>query len=208
MRKPTITRVLLTVAAVVSLTSCGGGDDGDSPAAQSSTGGELRNADEVRADEQSAAAAKATVGTPVTVEDLTGESKSDVTVSALKIGGDDAGPWLEITVVVANPSDKVSTIPRLGIVCTGSPEVGGNQAGGTLHNEGTEIPAKSKDEGKLRLLLPGDSRTGEVVPECPTPAVIRIYYGLISQGTKFGKTAELTIPDAMITKLNAKRAAA
>ena len=153
-----------TLVPVVFLASgCGDGDD-EKPEGPNPS---LRDADDVEEGQAAEVADEVEVGE---FGDLTADTR--VSVTAMQVGGDDLGPWLEVSVRFENASDDVAYIPDAGIVCAGSVEQGGYQAGSTV-SLGEEVPRGSFKEGVLNLMVPGDSRTGEVVPPCAGPAFVQ-----------------------------------
>ena len=119
----------------------------------------------------------------------------------LTVGGDDLGPWLVTLVRVENRGSADQSMPNIGIVCTGSTEMGGYQAGSTISLT-TSLPAGSYREGTLNLLLPHDRRTGTPVPSCATPAYVQALPLVTDSATR---PVRVQIPDAAVTSLNAKR---
>jgi hypothetical protein len=119
----------------------------------------------------------------------------------LTVGGDDLGPWLVTPVRVENRGKADQSMPNIGIVCMGSTEVGGYQAGSTMSLTDT-LPAGSYREGSLNLLLPKDSRTGTAVPARATPAYVQAIPLVTDSSTK---PVRVAIPDATVASLNEKR---
>jgi hypothetical protein len=95
-----------------------------------------------------------------------------VTVSEMRPGGDDGGPWLEVDLRVENRGEDTSN-PLVAIACSDSSEEGGWQVD-SAYNLFDELPASTFNEGTINLLLPGDGRSGEPVPTCSAPAVVRV----------------------------------
>lgn len=181
----------MAAAAVLVVAACGGDDD-------SSNGGALRPADEVLGERAADDAADALLGDSVELEDVT------VTVTDLVVGGDDFGPWLEVTVRAENRGEDTSN-PYLAIVCNGSVEEGGWQADSTYDLNG-ELPGGSFNEGVVNLLLPEDPRTQDPVPECATPAVVRVTMngGFVMDGDE-GSTVDYPVGDDVVAEMNARR---
>jgi hypothetical protein len=124
-----------------------------------------------------------------------------LTAKAMKVGGDDGGRWLVVALRLENSGDEALGGPNIAIVCTDGAEEGGWQADSTL-DMGAEIPAGSFSEGTLNLLLPGDSRTGEAVPECLAPAYVQatptVYMGDVPPSIQY------QIPAEVLTELNGR----
>lgn len=101
------------------------------------------------------------------------DSSSRFTVTEIRVGGDDYGPWLEVDVRGEAAKDAGFLPYAIAIRCTSSAETGGWQADSTV-SPGQEIPKGAYLEGTFNLLLPGDGRYGEPVPECTPPAFIEV----------------------------------
>lgn len=117
---------------------------------------------------------------------------SRFTVTELRVGGDDFGPWMEVA-VRGEAAESPGALPTsVAIRCASSPETGGWQAGSTVAL-GQEIPEGAFLEGTLNLLLPGDGRYGEAIPECTGPATIEV-----------GSTPPVwfEVPAALVDQLN------
>lgn len=136
---------------------CGGDDEAGS-------GGTLADADAVRS-EQARGSTELAFGEGGDVGGLT------VTVEGVSMGGDDGGPWLVADVTVENRTDADVQGLAMAIVCAGSDEEGGWQAGSTLDLNAV-FPAQTADSGTVHLLVPGDGRFGEPRPVCEPPAAI------------------------------------
>jgi hypothetical protein len=156
----------------------------------------LAPAESVEAGRQAANAQIVTFGEPGKLPD-----NVYVIFSAPTVGGDDLGPWLVTPVRVENRGSVDQSMPNMGIVCMGSTDMGGYQAGSTVKLTDT-LPAGSYREGTLNLLLPHDSRTGTPVPSCATPAYVQAI-PLVTDSTT--KPVRVQVPDATIASLNAKR---
>jgi len=169
----------MAVATLFAIAACNGGSGDD----------ELRPAEEARADAAADASTAAEVGESFDFGVLT------VTIQSFKANGDDTGPWLEAAVRVENASGEESMVPEFGLVCAGSDEVGGWQADSTL-SMGESLPPKSFEEGMFSLLIPGDGRYGDPVPECATPAVVQVtsYVGGVDP-------VRVPVPDDVIMSL-------
>lgn len=123
-----------------------------------------------------------------------------IQVSAIKVGGDDLGPWLEATVRMENSGDEALSPAQLDLVCTGDKETIGYQADSTFDfNE--EVPPGSFREGVANLLIAGDPRTGEPTTECATPAYIEIT-PVVSIGDD--PQPKFAVPDEFIAEINGK----
>lgn len=126
-----------------------------------------------------------------------------ITFDAPFVGGDDLGPWIEIATRFDNRNTDIDAqYPNVGIVCVGSTDEGGYQAGST-RLFGDPVPAGSFLEGKLHLLLPGDGRYGEPVPPCTTPAVIRV--SLLTYSDDDTAVVDFALPNAVIDEINNRR---
>ena len=79
---------LALVPVVLLAQGCGSGDDQKSDEPNSS----LKNADDVDASQDAAAAPEVEVGE---FGDLPGDTR--VSATTMKVGGDDLGPWLEVS---------------------------------------------------------------------------------------------------------------
>lgn len=206
-------RLLVGLAALtLVLGACGGDDDatsGDEVGAETSpnaeatdgdTGQDLRPADEVIAEEEASASMDGEIG-----EDIDLGEGLTVTVQAMRAGGDDLGPWLEVDVRAENRGEEELTNPELAIVCDGGAETGGWQADSTF-DLGDELPAGSFHEGTVHLLLPEDGRYGEPVPECGSPAYVRIspYATVVVDGQE-PPAADVEIPVDILEQLNSAR---
>ncbi|MGH8895330.1 MAG: hypothetical protein ACRDWY_18785 [Actinomycetes bacterium] len=123
-----------------------------------------------------------------------------IQVSAIKVGGDDLGPWLEATVRMENSGNEALSPAQLDVVCTGDKEPGGYQIDSTF-DFNKEIPAESFREGVTNLLFAGAPRTGEPTTECATPAFIEITPAVSIGDDPQPKYA---IPDNVIADINAK----
>jgi hypothetical protein len=156
----------------------------------------LKNADDVQQSEAAAAAKVVQVGA---FGDLPGDGR--VSVTAMKVGGDDLGPWLETSMRVENASKEKASVPDTGIVCSGSSEQGGYQIDSTMLLS-DEVPAGSYKEGVLNLTVPGDSRTGEPATPCGAPAFVQI----TGQDTQSFKSTVVRVPiaDDVLAQLNAQ----
>ena len=95
-----------------------------------------------------------------------------VTLENIEPGGDEEGPWLTVDIHVANTGDDAAT-PEVGIICAGSPEVGFLHDGSS-YEEYLPLPTGTSSTGFGRMRLPGDFRLGDPIPECNTPAAIRV----------------------------------
>lgn len=187
-------RTLAGIAVTLILVACGGGAEKDKPDES------LKNADDVEASENAAATTTVDVGEFAPLSDGA-EEVGRVSVTRLKVGGDDLGPWLEANVRFENTTDDIGDFPEVGIWCKGATESGSYQADSTI-DLSTTMPAKSYKEGVLNLPLSDDPRTGESVPECETPALIR-FEPLVSVGEP--EPTQVRVPDNLIAKLNARR---
>lgn len=146
------------------LAGCGDDQSSDNPDTS------LKNADEVRSQEQAGQNARAkTVDLGEFVELGSGLRLS---ASKVVVGGDELGPWLIATVRIENSSDEEAAPPDGGIICSNATEPGGSQAGSTLDVSGG-LPAESFAEGTLNLLLPEDGRYGEKIQDCQGPAFLQ-----------------------------------
>lgn len=124
-------------------------------------------------------------------------------MSGAVVEGDDGGPWLAVDLRIESPSDSDIQFLDVGIVCAGNDETGGWQANSTL-DLNAEVPAETFDEGTVNLLLPGDGRFGEEIPECATPAAIRIS-PVPDPMTGTEVPAVVALPDELIADINAAR---
>lgn len=115
------------------------------------------------------------------------------TVSGFDVGGDDGGPWLATTVRVENATEASAGFPSFELACAGSVEQAGLQAG-SVSSGGKPVPGGSFVAGDLLLLIPGDGRFGEPVPECAGPAFVRA-------GT--GQGSQWEVPADVLAELNA-----
>jgi hypothetical protein len=127
-----------------------------------------------------------------------------VMLSTITQGGDNSGPWLTVHVRVENTGSQGRANPNIGIVCAGSEQTGGWQAASTF-NVGQSLPAGSFDEGDVNLLLPGDSRSGQAVPSCKTPAVVRVSTTGVVTGRGGPAGGYWSIADDLVGGLNAAR---
>jgi hypothetical protein len=187
-RDPRLLSALLIAALVVG--ACG--SDGDSGVDEADGG--LRDAEDARSEEL----VEGTTGAFGEVIELDGTT---VLVSGAVVSGDDGGPWLAAEVRIENPSETNIQFVDVGIVCAGNDETGGWQAGSTLDlNAG--IPAGTFDEGTVNLLLPGDGRFGEPIPDCATPAALRIT-PVPDPMTGTEVPAVVQLPDELVARLNA-----
>jgi hypothetical protein len=171
-------RIALALAALVVVAACSsGGDDAqDRPSSTS-------------ASTTTAPPSKANLGEAI---DLGGGVR--LTASNATIGGDDGGPWIDLAVTVENGGTADSSVPVLTIICTDDLETGGWHDSSTLQLN-DPLPAGSSAEGHLRLTVPGDDRTFEPVPDCQTPAVVRV------DGSP---PAEIALPESLVEQINAK----
>lgn len=125
-----------------------------------------------------------------------------ITISDPKIGGDDLGPWLDVSARAENSGEEDESNPTLSIICEGSPEEGGWQADSTF-SLADSLPSGSFNEGRVNLLAPSDGRYGEPAPDCKTPALIRITkLSITINGNP--KAIDIPLPDELIQQLNAK----
>jgi hypothetical protein len=200
-------RILIGAAAVCILVSSCGGSDSDTEtntteasaaAVTATTGGAtvtptLADAEEVRSDELA--------GEPAEMGAETTDGHVIAVASNPRVGGDDAGPWMEIDLRIENSTDEAVQFYNTGIVCSGNDEVSGTVIGGTLDGIGG-LPPQSFDEGSQFVLLPGDGRYGEPIPPCQAPAVLRIE---VIGEDGFVPDVALTwaIPDEIIAEMNA-----
>ncbi len=190
-------RAIIIGAVLLTLGACGGDDSGGaadtSPAATDTSAGELRPAEDVRADE-------AMSGERHAMGDTVEFGGASITLSAPVVGGDDFGPWLEVTFRAENAGDEPVAPFEVSMLCTGNTEEGGTQMGGT-YPWNAELPAQSFDEGTVHILLPGDGRFGEPRQECISPAVVKVD----QVGAFIGEQPrELwAIDDALIAEMNA-----
>jgi hypothetical protein len=187
-------RTIAAIAMTLILVACGGNAEKDKPDES------LRNADDVKASETAAATTTVEIGEFAPLSDGA-EEVGRVSVTKLKVGGDDLGPWLEASVRFENTTDEEGNLAEVGIWCKGATESGGWQADSTLDLNAT-IPAKSYKEGVVNLPLSDDPRTGEPVPECETPAFIQ-FTPLVTVGDV--EPVQVRIPNDLIAKLNDKR---
>lgn len=192
----TATRAIAASAVLAAvLTGCSGGGGATSDGEPDAPTTSLRDVDEVEAEQASDDAIQASIGEPVALGDGV-----TVTITEAPVGGDEAGPWLEVTLRVENGGDESVGIDA-AIVCAGSDEGGGWQAGSTF-DPNEEILAGTFQEGTLNLLLPDDSRTGEVTPECEPPAVVRVG---VFPAMEVGPTVDFALDAATSKALNAAR---
>lgn len=133
------------------------------------------------------AATKAAVG-----EEIDAGSGQFLVVSAIRVGGDEE-PWIEVDARAENRGSETVTIPDFAVVCGGASEGEGWQADSTFPMY-EEVRPGSFAEGTLNLLPTGNSRTGEAIPACDSPAVLRI--------TLDGSTVDLAIPDDVLAAYN------
>jgi hypothetical protein len=155
----------------------------------------LKNADDVEASQEAAAAQEVDLGK---FGDLSDDTR--VSVTAMKVGGDDLGPWLEVSIRFENAAKVDAAVPVTGIVCKGSAEPGENQAGSTL-DSGDPVPAGSFKEGVLNLLVPGEGRTGEPVPVCDGPAFVQVTGE--DPETSADKVVRVPVADEVLAQLQA-----
>ena len=127
-------------------------------------GGELRSANDALAEE----AVQGEQGSFGSAVELNGVS---ITVNPPNVSGDDDGPWLEVPVRVENRLTEAISWMVLEMYCSGNPESGSWQWESTL-DLSSSIPSGTFAEGTVNLLLPGDGRYGEPIPECIAPAHI------------------------------------
>jgi hypothetical protein len=158
----------------------------------------LRPADDVRSEEVLAGGEDVEVGETAELEGVM------LSVSAMTVDDSDSlGPMVRVDVRSENPTSEELANPTLAIYCTGDPEGGGWQADSTWRFRGP-LPAGTFDEGFANLLLPGDSRTGNPVPVCQTPAYL---HGWIFQAVTFDADpapfAQWRVPDELIDNMNA-----
>jgi len=172
---------VLVVLAVAS--GCGDDDFNDDASS-------LRPADEILGERAEDNSENVAVGARIEADGVA------IVVSDMQVGGDDFGPWLEVTVRAENHGEDTYN-PNLAIVCDGAAEEGGWQADSTYDLNG-ELPKDSFNEGVVYLLLPEDPRTQEPVPECEGPAFVRV-------ATSDGGGSDVTIDQALIDEMNAKR---
>ena len=157
-------------------------------------GVELRPADEVEAEAILANAQTGELGEPFELA-----AGLTIAVTAMEVGGDDAGPWLAVTARVENRTTDELSVPAMAILCDGSAEEGGWQAGSTLALYDS-LPSGSFLEGVVHLLLPYDGRYGEPRAECAEPAVVKISTWVASTGDR---DAVVEIPAELVAALNA-----
>lgn len=179
-------------------TECDFGDDfwGDDEEASEllDDGVELRPADEVEAEEILANAQTAELGEPFELA-----AGLTIAVTAMEVRGDDAGPWLAVTARVENRTADELSVPGMAILCDGSAEEGGWQAGSTLALYDS-LPSGSFLEGVVHLLLPYDGRYGEPRVACADPAVVKISAWVASAGDR---DAVVEVPADLVAALNA-----
>lgn len=96
-----------------------------------------------------------------------------MTLTNPRQGGDDFGPWIEVDVTFANNSSTTATPIEVQVVCAGATSGEGSQADSTFDSN-AEVKPGSSSQGTLNLLPTGDSRIGDVTPECKGPAVFRL----------------------------------
>ena len=150
--------------------------------------GELRSADEVLAEQAASQSIQGTVGEPLQLrEGLV------VIVSSIAPVRDGGGTPVVQTQLRIENTGADTTTPRFSVVCAGSDETGGELLGD--YNSFDALPSGTFEEGQADLLLPGDDVTGEPVPACNTPAVIRVF------DNESAATADFPIPDEVIQEL-------
>lgn len=184
MRAMLVSRSALLVVLVCSLAACGSDDETTTPNTA------LPPAESVREEERS----EGSVALGELVDTGYGVRAG---VLAFSVGGDDGGPWLVAETRVEG-LDEGGSVPNMGIVCAGGTELGGWQADSTLQLA-TDVPAGSFDEGSVHLLLPGDGRYGEPIPECAGPAFVEI--------DTIDGPAVVEVPATVLAELNAAAAA-
>lgn len=74
---------------------------------------------------------------------------------------------------IENASGAEQLAPETSIICSGTAEGGGYQADSTMA-AGSPVPDGTFVDATQYLLLPGDARTGEIVPACAEPAVVEV----------------------------------
>lgn len=158
-------------------------------------GGELRSADDALAEE----AVQGQEGTFGGAVNLNGVS---ITVDSPIVNGDDDGPWLEVPVRVENRLTESISWMVLEMYCSGNPEGGSWQWESTL-DLSSSIPSGTFAEGTVNLLLPGDGRYGEPIPECAAPAHI-VASPVPDSWDDLGQ-AVWRIDDATVAALNSAR---
>lgn len=172
--------------------ACGGGStDSDEP---------LRAATDIAESSAAAPSKDAKLGQQIDLGD-----KVRVTVTAPTVTSDDSA-LLTVTLRVENNSSSEGFTPRAGIVCDGSAEPGGYQADSTLMMQ-SRMPARSYLDGTYVLILPGDGRGGQPVPECKGPASIVVWSGstLVANDDELHRT-QIPLSDDLVAQLNADRA--
>ena len=210
------TRAIAATAVVALLSACGGSKAAETvatsapPATQATdastsqastaaataaatTTGALRPANEVRAEEQTAKARRATIGEPTQMGKLTVNVKS---MTADRSGSD---IWLRVALRFENATSGPLDAPSLAIYCAGNPEGGSWVVNSTVSMNAT-IPAGSFDEGDLNLLVPGNNLVStETTPSCQGPAVVRAGSG--------SNAVDWVIPDDALVALGGTPAA-
>lgn len=179
-------RIAAAGAFAMLLAGCGGGSGTASQ--------DLRPADEVEASRAADAANDAELDRKIDLG-----SKVTVVLADPTVIQDDGGVMLQVHVRAENPSSKDASGPGIDIVCTGSTEDGGWQADSTFAPQ-RPIPSGSYSEGDLNLLIPGDGRYGETVPECATPAFLQVVPFMTG-----GDTFRIPLDNAIVADLNSKR---
>lgn len=153
------------------------------PAGTTAVDQALRPAEEARAE-------AAVAGPEVAIGDRIDVLGVGLIINSITAGGDDGGGWVAVDARAENPGTTDSTVPWMEVRCSGNDEAGGWQADSSLYM-GDALPAGSFDEGVVNLNLPGDSRTGDPVPTCDTPAYI----------TFVGSDSKIAVPDAVIAEV-------
>ena len=182
--------VAVAVVGALILVACGGGAKSSAPS--------VGPASDLQSGSNAATFVNGSPGVPVEFLGL------KVTVSMMTQGGDDSGPWLTVHVRAENAGGQPGANPNIGIVCADNEQTGGWQAASTF-TVGQGLPAGSFDEGDVNLLLPGDSRTGQMVPECKTPAVVRASTTGVVPRSGGPAGGFWSIADDIVARLNATR---
>lgn len=122
----------------------------------------------------------------------------DLLVTKVVVGGDDAGPWLQVWFRMKNISDHEVPIPAAAIACHGDDALGSPAPSQDRHyaiRPGALIFVDSSAAGVMRLLAPGDLRDGSTRPTCHTPAYVRVTNG--------SELLKVRVPNSVVNGFNA-----
>jgi len=114
---------------------------------------------------------------------------------------DGDAPYLAVDVRAEAPGTD-GAMPTVAILCANSTRNGSWYASSTV-TFGQVVPAKSFLTGTLDLMLPGDSATGKIVPNCVGPAVIQAKQQFaVTVGSQKAPELDYAIDEATLKQLN------